>query len=92
MSFEKTHGCHGHGMKWRCGKPWNVVECAELMNKLSIEGMLTRRGSVRRFCGSGNDEQDRQKARGGAAVSGLTQPPLPSPLCMEKTDSWLMKH
>ena len=62
-------------MKQCCGEPWNVVECAELVNKLPIEESLLRRGSVRRSCGSRNDEQNRQKARVGAAVSAMKTPP-----------------
>lgn len=54
------------------------MECAELMNKFPIEESLLRRGSVRRFCGCGNDEQNKQKARAGAAY-------------MDQMDLWLMK-
>ncbi len=31
---------------------------------------------MRRFCGSGNDEQDRQKARGGGVRLDTAAPPL----------------
>lgn len=56
--MKKLMNAMGYGTKQCCGEPWNVVECAELMNKFPIEGSLLRRGSVRRFCGCGNNEQN----------------------------------
>ena len=80
----------GHGIMQRCGKSRNVVKCAEMVNKLPIEESLLQRGSVRRFCGSGNDEQNKQKAGTGAAVLGLTPPPLSLPAYMHKMGLWLI--
>lgn len=45
---------------------------------------------MRRFCGSRSDEQNRQEARVGAAVSAMTHPPPSSPAYMDQMDSWLM--